>query len=309
MMDITSSQEYVSFRSTVPQRRVVVDNDPSKVWTYYEVGPRTVRCPIIFFPPASGSADVFFRQLLALSARGCRAISVEYPVYWGITDFCEGFRKFLDHFNLDKVHLFGSSLGGFLAQKFAEHTHQCPRVQSLFLCNSFCDTSIFHYTDTAFVFWLTPALVLKKMIMGNFPKASKDPAIAQSVDFMVEKLDSLSQQELASRLTLNCSNSYVEPQKLRQLSVTIMDVFDECALSQKVCEELNKCYPNAKLAHLKGGGNFPYLSRGDEVNLHLLIHLRQHEESEYAASDSPLIPNIVDNSPVLNNSNPLEIST
>lgn len=38
------------------------------------------------------------------------------------------------------------------------------------------------------------------------------------------KLESLGQSELASRLTLNCQNSYVEPHKIRDIPVTIMDV-------------------------------------------------------------------------------------
>lgn len=38
------------------------------------------------------------------------------------------------------------------------------------------------------------------------------------------QLDSLTQNELASRLTLNCMNCYVEPQKISQLPITIMDV-------------------------------------------------------------------------------------
>ncbi len=36
-----------------------------------------------------------------------------------------------------KVHIFGASLGAFLAQKFAEHTYHCQRVQSLIICNGF----------------------------------------------------------------------------------------------------------------------------------------------------------------------------
>ncbi len=48
-----------------------------------------------------------------------------------------------------QVHLFGASLGGFLAQKFAECTYKSPRVHSLILCNSFSDTSIFNQTWTA----------------------------------------------------------------------------------------------------------------------------------------------------------------
>lgn len=85
------------------------------------------------------------------------------------------------------------------------------------------------------------------------------------------QLESLSQQQLASRLTVNCVDCYVEPQKLSDIPITITDVFDEYALSNDVREEMYKCYPTEKLAHLKSGGNFPYLSRSDEVNLHLQL--------------------------------------
>lgn len=84
-------------------------------------------------------------------------------------------------------------------------------------------------------------------------------------------MESLPQTELASRLTLNCLRGYVEAHKLVNIPVTIIDVFDEYALSSNVREELYKCYPSAKLAHLKSGGNFPYLSRCGEVNLHLQV--------------------------------------
>lgn len=40
-------------------------------------------------------------------------------------------------------------LGGFLAQKFTEVNAHCPRVVSLVLCNSFTDTSVFSYNDSA----------------------------------------------------------------------------------------------------------------------------------------------------------------
>jgi len=58
---------------------------------------------------------------------------------------------------------------------------------------------------------------------------------------------------------------------MRDTPVTIIDVFDEYALSSPVREELYKCYPGARLAHLKSGGNFPYLSRSDQVNVYLQV--------------------------------------
>jgi len=285
-VDTSKSQEYISFRSSIPLRKIVVDSS-SRGWKIYDSGPKTVKTPLVCLPPASGTADIFFKQILALSAKGYRVISAEHPVYWTVREWCEGFKKPMDHLELEKVHLFGASLGGFLAQKFAEYTANCPRVASLVLCNAFVDTSVFTYNDSAAVFWMLPSLLLKKMVMGNFTAEHADPRIIESVDFMVERLDSLSQQDLASRLTLNCVTSYVEPHKLTYIEhVTIIDVFDEYALSSPVREEIYKFYPNAKLAHLKTGGNFPYLSRSDEINLHLQIHLRRFEGTAHTARET-----------------------
>ncbi|XP_076350172.1 maspardin-like isoform X1 [Tachypleus tridentatus] len=287
--EIVQSPEYVSFRSTIPQKKIVVDDDPRKVWTMYDAGPKHIKCPLICLPPASGTADCFFRQIMALTSRGYRVISLQYPVYWTMIEWVVGFRKLLDHLNLDKVHIFGSSLGGFLAQKFVELTTSSPRVHSLILCNSFSDTSIFNYTDSAVLFWMMPSLVLKRMVMSNYTKGNLPPEIANSVDFMVDQLDSLTQPELASRLTLNCMNCYVEPQKLSDIPMTIISVFDESALSQSVCEGLFKLYPSAKKAHLKKGGNFPYISQSAEVNMYIQVHLRQFQFTKFSACECDTI--------------------
>lgn len=104
-----------------------------------------------------------------------------------------------------------------------------------------------------------------------------------------KQLESLNQSELASRLTLNCQNSYVEPHKIRDLAVTIMDVFAQSALSTDAKEEMYKLFPNARRAHLKTGGNFPYLCRSAEVNLYVQIHLRQFHGTRYAAIDPAMV--------------------
>ncbi len=73
---------------------------------------------------------------------------------------------------------------------------------------------------------MTPSALLKKLVMGSnsMQSYSRDQSIVDSVQFMSERLNSLSQSELASRLTLNCVNCYVEPQRLHNLDITIMDV-------------------------------------------------------------------------------------
>ena len=56
--------------------QIIVDDDGERAWTIYDAGPKTIRCPAVFLPPASGKADVFYKQVLALSSIGYRCIGV-----------------------------------------------------------------------------------------------------------------------------------------------------------------------------------------------------------------------------------------
>lgn len=55
-----------------------------------------------------------------------------------------------------------------------------------------------------------------------------------------------------------------------------MQTVDDVAIPSKLREDVYKFYPSAKLAFLKTGGNFPYLSRSEEFNLYLEVHLRNN---------------------------------
>jgi len=275
----TSSAEYKSFRASVPLKRIGVGHE-GKVWQVYDTGPRDATgSPLVCLPPIAGTADIFYRQCLALSVRGYRVLSVESPPYWSQTEWCRGFKELLDHLCLEKVHILGAALGGFLGQKFVEYTRGCPRVASLILCNSFTDTSIFKHEEESSAFWVMPAILLRSLVMRGLEVASKDPEILDASAFIMERLETLSQEELASRLTLTTKPEHVEPQNVNDLMVTIVDVFDDCSLTQDVREEMYKYYPSAKLGHLKSGGNFPYLSRSEEVNLYISIHLRNFDKA------------------------------
>jgi len=50
-----------------------------------------------------------------------------------------------------------------------------------------------------------------------------------------------------------------------------VQVNDDSALSRSAKDALYKSYPDARRAHLKTGGNFPYLSRSNEVNLYIQV--------------------------------------
>jgi len=48
---------------------------------------------------------------------------------------------------------------------------------------------------------------------------------------------------------------------------------DYCAIPQQLKDQLGERYPEARRAYLKTGGDFPFLSRPDEVNLHLQVYV------------------------------------
>eukprot|EP00036_Acanthoecidae_sp_10tr_P019998 CAMPEP_0206314790 /NCGR_PEP_ID=MMETSP0106_2-20121207/15202_1 /ASSEMBLY_ACC=CAM_ASM_000206 /TAXON_ID=81532 /ORGANISM="Acanthoeca-like sp., Strain 10tr" /LENGTH=299 /DNA_ID=CAMNT_0053746163 /DNA_START=222 /DNA_END=1117 /DNA_ORIENTATION=+ len=287
--EFVASKEYQSFRSSISLKKEAVEHADGtiKTWSLYDYGTRSVKCPLVFLPPATGTADVFYKQLMSLGSAGFRVLAVDYPVYWTHADWCEGFAKLLDALELDSVHLFGASLGGFLAQKFAEHTKNSRRVQSIVLCNSFTDTNAFSKLPNHQLYKYSPSFVMKRLILKNFPKGKIDPEVADSVDFVVERLDSLSREELASRLTMNTMPGYVEPHQLneQEMSIMLIDVLDQTAISPKVREDVAKCYPDAKVGHIKTGGNFAFLSRDQELNVYIKVHLRHFAATRFTAGE------------------------
>ena len=118
-----------------------------------------------------------------------------------------------------------------------------------------------------------PATMLRGLVLGGLETSSHDPALVAASDFMSERLDTLTQSSLASRLSVNCSPSYVQPHLVNDLPVTVLNSWDEGALSEETKEDVYKVYPGAKRAHLKTGGNFPFLSRSEEVNMHILVRM------------------------------------
>ncbi|KAJ3684514.1 hypothetical protein LUZ61_013678 [Rhynchospora tenuis] len=262
--------DYVYFKSQVPLHKISIG---LKQWRYYDFGPKAVP-PLICIPGIAGTADVYYKQIMALSTKGYRVISIDLPRVWNHLEWIHAFEKFLDALNVHHVHIYGTSLGGFLAQIFAQHRPR--RVKSLVLSNSFLETHKFAAAMpwAPVVNW-APSFMLKRYILTGIRDGPHEPFIADSVDFVVSQVETLSRDDLASRLLLNVNVASVGPISLPDSLITIMDTNDYCAVPQELKEQLNERYPGARKAVLKTGGDFPFLSRPDEVNLYLQLHLRR----------------------------------
>ncbi|XP_073133061.1 uncharacterized protein [Henckelia pumila] len=262
--------DYIYFKSQVPLHKIPIG---AKQWRYYDFGPKVVP-PLICLPGTAGTADVYYKQIMSLSMKGYRVISVDIPRVWNHHEWILAFEKFLDVINVHHIHLYGTSLGGFLAQLFAQHRPR--RVRSLVLSNTFLETSSFSAAMpwAPLVGW-TPSFLLKRYVLTGIRDGPHEPFIADSVDFIVAQVETLSRDDLASRLSLTADAASVGPLLLSDSLITIMDTNDFCAIPVQLKDQVTERYPGARQAYLKSGGDFPFLSRPDEVNLHLQLHLRR----------------------------------
>ncbi|GAQ85524.1 hypothetical protein KFL_002390160 [Klebsormidium nitens] len=282
---MASPGDYQHFRGIVPERKIQVGMHQNKHFRYYEFGPKRLD-PLICLGGAASTADCFYKQVLALSSKGYRIMAVDAPALWTHAEWMAAFDKFLDSLRINQVHLYGTSLGGFLCQLYAAYRPR--RVRSLVLSNTFLDTKNYHEElSWSSLFQWTPEFMLKRIIMAGLGEGYREAHIANSIDFVVSQLETLHQQELASRLTLMSQLGAVGHIHVSDDVITIMDTNDYCAVKQDARDALYIRYPGARRAFLKSGGDFPFLSRADEVNLHLQLHLRRVGVEPDASAASP----------------------
>lgn len=262
--------DYQHFKAHVPLHHISIG---PRQWRYYDYGPKEVP-PIVCLSGTAGTADVFYKQILFLSMKGYRVIAADAPPVWSHQEWVNSFESFLDAMEIHHVHLYGTSLGGFLAQLFMQYR---PRwVKSLVLSNTFLETRPFADAMpwSSLINW-TPCFMLKRYVYTGFQDGPHEPFIADSVDFVVSQIETLPRAVLSSRLTLNTEIASIGRLLLPDSAITIMDTNDYCAIPQLLKDQLVERYPGARRAFLKTGGEFPFLSRADEVNLHLQLHLRR----------------------------------
>lgn len=242
-------------------------------WTYYQAGQSNDIETIVFLHGTSGTAASFFYQVQALSEKGYRVLSVQYPWFSTPAEWCKGFDLFLDCVKLHSCHVFGAGLGGFLVQHYAAKYPQ--RVRSIMLCNSFATTHAFAEQAGALanMVWLMPTPLLRQALLDAFPKGPMELVAKQAIDWVALQIADLSGNDIASRLSLNCNPSWVSTFG-NQTRVTIMESRGSTMVPDELRRQLQSMYPEGRQAQLKATGDFPYVSRHDEVTLFVEVHLR-----------------------------------
>jgi pimeloyl-ACP methyl ester carboxylesterase len=125
------SDRLTRFRSAYQEKVCLVD---SQRWRYRRTG-NSAR-PLVMLPGVQGGGAVFFDVALALGDR-LDLITVTAPPIVDAAAMADAQAEFLLTLAIQKIDLFGSSLGGYLAQVFCNR--HPDMVGQLFLANSFTD--------------------------------------------------------------------------------------------------------------------------------------------------------------------------
>lgn len=276
-MELEASQAYANFRAWVPRKQVCIGVLHPITWRYYDWGPRNFLEPVICLHSLIGSAESFFHQLIYLPPRGYRVISLQVPVYWTVAEFCDAFHAFLETIPHRRVHLYGAGLGGFLAMHYA--VRKPENVASLALTHSFLSTENLNIRvpySPSVLRWL-PDFLVRATMRAILPKGKVSLEMANAAEFAIGSTMQCSREMLASRLALSTTDSSVLNRvHIPQTSITLIDALDRQPLALQLSELTASHLPEARRAHLKSGGDFPYLAASEDVNMHLFVHLRRN---------------------------------
>lgn len=272
--------------------------------------------PIVFLHDLAGTCAVFYNQIRALGKKGFSVISCQYPEFKRLSDFAESFDSFLDSvlssartakifpfrtLKRTTIHLVGAGLGGFLAQYFCNQQPQ--RVASIVLINSYIKNISSGAQPITSLYKYFPHAALKQMIEErSFPtvyEAQKGPlnlfssfgcagprngcgprkpstSVLSAVNFMSNQLDLVPATQLLSRLRVVLGSEGTKHVPLRSSAVTLIQSMD-CSQDPSMTAMLLNEYRKSKVAHLREAGDLPYLTAGDEVSMHVEVHMRNQE--------------------------------
>ena len=106
-------------------------------------------------------------------------------------------------------------------------------------------------------------------------QAANDDAIREAIDLLLDQIDAIVNQKYLRQNYLE-QHTYQNGalKALNHEKITILDTFDRTQQAQEPSQQLCNLYPKSKSV-FERWWRFSISGRGDEVTMHLLVHLRR----------------------------------
>ncbi len=252
-------------------------------WNYIDIGEG--KETLLMLHGMGGAYDIWFQQIEVLKS-DFRIIAVTYSAANSLEELAAGILNILDTEGVEKTHVVGSSLGGYLTQ-FLLKTH-ADRLDKVVVGNSFPPNRQLLNKNGGLAKALpyVPEWFLMRTFRGNIkavvvPAANDDPLVEAYL--LEQDYGLMSKAQFIGRL--RCVLQYYEPADGESITneMLIIDADNDPLIPADLRDSLKMIYPNAAVKTFHNTGHFTYLNAPDEyteVLRNFLIGDKEASEQE-----------------------------
>jgi maspardin len=230
---------------------------------------------ILFLHGMGGSYDIWWQQINHFRTK-YKTVSLTYPPVNSLEELSEGILAVLAKENIDKVHIVGSSLGGYLTQYIA--VNHPEKVLNISLGNTFPPNDIIKAkngklsTRLAYVpEWFVIKTFRKKYNEEVIPAANNSPNADAFLNELLGK--AVNKEVLLARY--KCVIDPFQPNVSNKIPTQIIESDNDPLVEKQFREMLKTTYPTASVVTLHNEGHFPYLSNAVQYNSLIVKFLNQ----------------------------------
>ncbi len=181
------------------------------------------------------------------------------PIEYYPFDFEKELREFLNRESIDKVSLFGWSMGGFLASDFASNNP--GRVDELILLNVQKKFSMGLLEDIKIKLKENKKAFLYKLYLNSFSEEDREGLIWFKKHLLINYIDELRLEDLLLGLDYLCG-AQINPASLAGIKrIIIFHGQEDKVASLNEAQQIKSELPQAEFISLSGVGHIPFFSR------------------------------------------------
>jgi maspardin len=218
---------------------------------------------LLILPGTLGRGDVFWRVMDRLAGRA-RMIAVTYPASHDLAAWGEDLMRLLDRRGIDRAHVLGSSLGGYLAQWIAG-TH-ADRCAGLIAANTlhgvdFIQSVPPYAGDLA----RTPIAALRAGFAAGLGRwAETHPADGDMIGLLLAEVSGrIPARHLRARLMALKTAPALPAPGIPADRIAVIEAEDDPLIPPQVREAVRARLAPAVTCRFESGGHFPYIPQAD----------------------------------------------
>jgi maspardin len=234
-----------------------------RLWVYRRTNwdARGQRRPVIMLPGIQGGGDMFFETALAL-ADVVSILTLSAPDITEVDEMGHSLARFLQALDINRTHVVGSSLGGYLAQSFA--LLYPDMIDQLVIANGFIDPSPFIATQPPrATFAATDAAdLVNRNLQSLLTAPDKDEGeirLKAAIKALVGPIQTL--ENYKSRLLLMMGGTALLAPSISPERVMIIDDDHDPLLPPVMRNLVRQRFSQSEQHPIDGGGHQPAIQR------------------------------------------------